>query len=59
MAKRAVKNSQVLILSGPYEGEMATVERVDRRGDIWAKINRGSDAGEKAMVKFGHYKVVA
>ena len=50
--------SQVLILSGPYEGQMATVVRVDRNGRILAKINRGADAGEKTQVNKGNYQVV-
>lgn len=59
MGKKAVVKSQILILVGPYEGQMATVERVDRRGDVWAKINRGPDAGEKTRVVFAHYKIIA
>lgn len=59
MAKKAEVGNQVLILSGPYEGKMATVQRVDRRGDVWAKINRGPDAGTQTRVTFGNYKVVA
>jgi len=59
MAKEVYVGAQILILSGPYEGQMATVDRIDRRKDVWAKINRGSDAGEKTKVTKGNYKVVA
>lgn len=48
----------ILILTGPYEGYTAMVERVDRRKDIWVKINSGPDSGQKTLVTKGNYKMV-
>ncbi len=50
--------SMILILTGPYEGYMGIVERVDRRKDIWVKINNGPDRGRKTLVTKGNYKMV-
>lgn len=58
MGKEAKKGSLVLILTGPYDGQRATVTRIDRKGTIMAKINRGEDAGEETLVTKGNYKVI-
>lgn len=58
MKKEAQVGCNVLILVGPYEGETATVIRMDRRKGILAKVNRGPDAGEETRVVKGNYKVI-
>lgn len=58
MAKEAKVGSIVLILVGDGEGDTATVQRVDRSGNIQAKMNRGSKSGQSVLSRKGNYKVI-
>lgn len=58
MEKEAKKDSLVLILAGDGEGDTAIVDRVDKKGNIRAKMNRGSKSGQFVLSRKGNYKVI-
>jgi hypothetical protein len=59
MAKEAKVGSIVLILTGEGEGDTATVDRVDRSGNIRAKMNRGPKSGQSVLSRKGNYRVIS